>query len=137
LIHILRSRDSVAFPDGKAEMKIDNYGFGRIVIDGKTHTKDVIIYPDHVDSTWWRKEAHKLQMGDLIAALEWGPEVLIVGIGANGKMTITTEVQTYLKSKGIKLICAFTQDACRRHNEITEKNPPEAGKVVTALHLTC
>lgn len=115
-------------------MKIDEYEFGRIVIDGKTHTKDVVIYPDHVDSSWWRKEGHKLQMEDLIAVLEWGPEVLIVGIGADGMMRITPEVQTYLKSKGIKLIGAFTQDACRKHNEITEK---EGGKVVTALHLTC
>ncbi|MGR3311200.1 MAG: Mth938-like domain-containing protein [Candidatus Brocadiales bacterium] len=115
-------------------MMIDSYEFGRIVIDGKIHTSDVIIYPDHIDSGWWRKEGHKLQIEDLSAVLEWGPEALIVGIGANGMMKITKEVQTYLKSKGIKLISAVTADACRKHNEITKK----AGeKVVTALHLTC
>ncbi len=113
---------------------IDSYEFGRIVIDGKAHTSDVIIYPDHIDSGWWRKEGHKLQIEDLSSVLEWGPEVLIVGIGANGMMRITPEVQKYLKSKGIKFIGAFTPDACRKHNEITE-NARE--KVVTALHLTC
>ncbi|HHT9124588.1 MAG TPA: Mth938-like domain-containing protein [Candidatus Brocadiia bacterium] len=112
-------------------MKIDNYEFGRIVIDGKTHTSDVIIYHDHVDSSWWRKEGHKLQMEDLSAALEGSPEVLIVGTGADGMMKITKEVQTYLKSKGIKLISAVTADACKKHNEMT------GNRVVTALHLTC
>lgn len=134
MTHILRSRDSIAFHDGKVEMRIDSYEFGKVVIDGKTHTGDVIIYPDHVDSNWWRKEGHKLQIEDLSTVLKWGPEVLIIGIGANGMMRITIEVQKYLKSKGIKLIGAFTPDACRNHNEITEKN---GKKIVTALHLTC
>lgn len=115
-------------------MKVDNYEFGRIVIDGKTYTGDVIIYSNHVDSKWWRKEGHKLQMEDLSAALEGSPEVLIVGTGADGMMKIAKEVQIYLKSKGIKLISAVTTDACRKHNEITEGN---GKKVVTALHLTC
>lgn len=115
-------------------MKIDEYEFGRIVIDGKTHTSDVIIYPDHVFTNWWRKEGHKLQMEDLSTVFEWGPEVLIVGIGADGMMKITKEVQTYLKSKGIQLISAHTADACKEHNKITEEN---GKKVVTALHLTC
>lgn len=115
-------------------MKIGNYEFGRIVIGEKAYTSDVIIYPDHVDSNWWRKEGHRLQIEDLSAALEWGPEALIVGTGADGMMKITKEVQTYLKSKGIKLISAITADACRKHNELVEKN---GQKVVTALHLTC
>ena len=115
-------------------MKINDYEFGRIVIDGKTHTSDVIIYPDHIDSKWWRKEGHRLQLEDLNAALEWGPDVLIVGTGADGMMKITKEVQTYLKSKGIKLISAVTADACRKHNETIDDS---SKKVVTALHLTC
>ncbi len=115
-------------------MKIDDYEFGRVVIDGKTHTSDVIIYPDHVDSNWWRKQGHKLQIEDLSAALEGSPEVLIVGTGADGMVKITKEVQTYLKSKGIKLISAVTTDACKKHNEMTEDS---SEKVVTALHLTC
>jgi len=46
-------------------MKIDQYAFGKIVIDGKTYTSDVIIYPEKVDASWWRKEGHRLQPADL------------------------------------------------------------------------
>ena len=45
-------------------MKIDSYSFGRIVINGKTYTSDVIIFPDKVDASWWRKEGHLLQLAD-------------------------------------------------------------------------
>jgi len=33
-------------------MHISDYRFGRIVIDGKTYTSDVIVYPDRVDPSW-------------------------------------------------------------------------------------
>lgn len=35
---------------------INSYDFGRIVVDGKAYTSDVIIFPDRVNSYWWRKE---------------------------------------------------------------------------------
>ncbi len=36
-------------------MKISDYSFGNITINGETYTKDVIIYPDRIFSLWWRK----------------------------------------------------------------------------------
>jgi len=41
---------------------IEHYSFGRIVIDGKEYTKDLIIYPDKIRANWWRKEGHKLRL---------------------------------------------------------------------------
>jgi len=46
---------------------IEHYEFGHIVIRGKSYSSDVIIYPDHVDSDWWREEGHRLSPVDL-----WG-----------------------------------------------------------------
>jgi len=35
---------------------IDGYSFGRIVVEGKEYTSDLIIYPDHIQGDWWREE---------------------------------------------------------------------------------
>ena len=34
--------------------RIDHYEFGRIMIDGRQETKDLIILPDRVLRNWWR-----------------------------------------------------------------------------------
>ncbi len=46
-------------------MRITLYDFGKIVVDGETHTRDVIIHPGRVEGSWWRKEGHRLQVDDL------------------------------------------------------------------------
>ncbi len=46
-------------------MNIEHYSFGKIIINGKTYTSDVIIYPEKVDSSWWRKQGHSLYIDDL------------------------------------------------------------------------
>lgn len=113
-------------------MKIENYSFGRITINGKDYTSDVIIYPDRVDSSWWRKEGHRLQIEDLKDIIEANPEVLIVGTGAYGTMVVLQETEEYLKKKGIKLITEKTGNACDNYNKISG-----TGRVVATLHLTC
>jgi hypothetical protein len=113
-------------------MKIDYYLFGRITIDGKDYSSDVIIYPDRVDSSWWRKEGHRLDKDDLKDILESKPDVLIVGTGAYGTMVVPRETEEFLKKKGIKLIADNTKSACETFNSLSG-----SGKVVAALHLTC
>jgi hypothetical protein len=41
-------------------MKIDSYSFGRVIINGKTRTSDVIIYLNRVAAAWWQKEDYLL-----------------------------------------------------------------------------
>lgn len=113
-------------------MKIDYYSFGRITIDGKDYSSDVIIYPDRVNSSWWRKEGHRLDIEDLKDILESKPEILIVGTGAYGTMVVPGETEEFLKRKGIKLIADNTKSACETFNSLSG-----SGKVVAALHLTC
>ena len=45
--------------------RIDHYDFGRIVIDGREETRDLIILPDRVVRDWWRQEGHVLVVDDL------------------------------------------------------------------------
>ncbi len=113
-------------------MKIEHYSFGRITINGKDYSSDVIIYPDRVDPSWWRKEGHRLHIDDLKNILESKPEVLIVGTGAYGTMLVPKETEEYLRGKGIKLIADNTKSACETFNKLSD-----SGKVIAALHLTC
>ena len=111
---------------------IDSYSFGRMVIDGKTYTSDVILYPDKVDDSWWRKSGHLLQKEDLRDVIQYNPEILIVGTGAYGLMKILDEAKQFLEAEGIELISEETKEAYKIYNELKERK-----KVVAAFHLTC
>jgi hypothetical protein len=122
--------------------EIRSYHFGCIVIDGETHTKDVIILPDRVIGSWWRQEGHALHPGDLadivdlcgsaVAPSEMRPQVLIVGQGAYGRMRVTSETRQILQAAGMQLIAQPTEEACRTYNRLKEQRA-----VAAALHLTC
>ena len=115
-------------------MKIEHYSFGTITINGKTYTSDVIIYPGRVDSSWWRKEGHKLQIVDLNDVINAKPEVLVVGIGYSGLMAVPEETISYLESKGIKVHVARTKEAVDLFNNLQKKKDKVS---IAALHLTC
>jgi len=112
--------------------RIDSYRFGQIVIDGKSHSKDVIILPERVIGNWWRDEGHLLQPGDLYAVFEARPKALVVGQGAYGRMEIASKTRQALKSAGIQLISQPSSQAVQTYNELREKMA-----VAGAFHLTC
>lgn len=114
-------------------MLINSYEFGRIEIDNKCYSSDVVIYDDHVKCTWWRKEGHYLQIEDIEEILNVKPDIAIIGTGKYDTMKISNEVKGELDLRGIKAIYAITDEACKKHNEISGSGK----KVVTALHLTC
>jgi hypothetical protein len=113
-------------------MTIDKYSFGRIVINGTTYTSDVIIYPDHIDPSWWRKEGHCLHSGDLEGVLSARPDILLVGTGYSGVMRVPEETRNHLESFGIEMRAVRTTEAVTLFNELQAQR-----KVVAALHLTC
>ena len=111
---------------------IESYSFGEIVVDGRRYTSDVIIYPERVDDSWWRKQGHSLCFDDLRDIMAVRPEVLIIGCGASGVLKVPDKTREYITSQGVELIAAPTEAACRQYNELnTEK------RVVAGLHLTC
>lgn len=113
-------------------MKIEHYTFGTITIDGKTYTSDVIIYPEKVDSSWWRKQGHSLCISDLKDIIPEKPEVLVIGTGYSGAMVVPEETITYIKSKGIDIHIARTAKAVELFNRFRKDK-----KTIAALHLTC
>jgi hypothetical protein len=113
-------------------MHIDSYDFGHIVIDGKTYSQDLLIWPGHIKSDWWRAESHLLQTPDVFEALAADLQVLVVGTGAYGRMEVDRELATYLREKGIELLAKPTREACLAINQM-----PQNRRWAAALHLTC
>ncbi len=114
-------------------MNIDDYRFGRIVIDGKSHTSDVIVFPDRVRDGWWREEGHELCPADLREVVREEPEVLVVGTGASGLMRVLPKTEQCLEQQGIELRVERTPQACQTFNRLRRSGE----NVVAALHLTC
>ncbi len=113
---------------------IDSYKFGHIVIDGITYKNDVVVFLDHVQSEWWRKEGHKLQIEDILDQLkEAEPEVLVVGTGKFGLMRIGDDLKDYLDETGIRLVVENTDRAVSTYNRVVENGD----RVLGAFHLTC
>jgi len=113
-------------------MHIDGYVFGRIIIDSKTYTTDVIIYPERVDSSWWRKEGHYLNKEDLPDIVKARPDILIIGTGNMGVMQVPEGTIKYFEKQGIEVRVAKTGQAVEIFNSM-----PAGKKVIAAFHLTC
>ena len=111
---------------------IDKYKFGSITIEGKTYRSDVIIYPERVNDSWWRKEGHNLCIEDIREILDFHPEALVIGTGKPGLMKVPGGVADEIRSKGIELYVSGTEKAVRRFNELCIRK-----RTVAAFHLTC
>lgn len=114
-------------------MNITDYEFGKIAIEGKTYTSDVIIAPDKVIDSWWRKEGHSLHVEDLDEIMDAKPDLLIIGTGYYGRMDVPDKTKQYLQQQGIEVRQAKTGDAVTEFKKLQR----EYARIVAALHLTC
>ena len=111
---------------------IDSYQTGEVVVDGEPYTEDLILLPDRVLPNWRREDGHLLRLGDLRAALDEMPEVLIIGTGANQCMRVAEEVTAHTREADIELLVFDTRGACHTFNALIGRR-----RAVAALHLTC
>ena len=114
-------------------MRISDYEFGRIAIADKTYTSDVIVVPEQVIDSWWRKEGHNLQIEDLDDIVKAKPDMLIIGTGYYGRMQVPDKTKQYLEEQGIEFLQAKTRDAVTEFNQLQK----EYARIVAALHLSC
>jgi hypothetical protein len=113
-------------------MKIDSFSFGIISIGGTTYTSDVIVYPDRVQSPWLREEEHRPQIIEFADIVKAEPEILVIGTGYAGVLSVADQIRNYLTSKGIEVRVEKTKVAVDLYNSLRETE-----KVVAALHVTC
>ena len=111
--------------------RIDHYEFGRIVVDGREETKDLIVLPGRVVRNWWRRDGHGLVLDDLVEVLEELPPHLVVGTGADGRMRPDPDTLRRLQQRGVTVEALPTGQAVRRVGEL------DPAGTAAALHLTC
>jgi hypothetical protein len=111
--------------------RIDHYEFGRIVVDGREETSDLIILPDRVVRNWWRQQGHALMIDDLREVWDELPSRLVVGTGAAGRMRPDPSTIQQLQDRGVTVETLPTSQAVRRFGEL------DPARTAAALHLTC
>lgn len=110
---------------------IDDYRFGRIVIDGQEHTKDVIVLPTRIYPEWWRRDGHSLATEDLDDVIDELPAHVVVGAGAQGRLVPEQSAVADLQARGHTVEVLPTGEAVKRYREL------DPGVTAAALHLTC
>ncbi|MFP4484180.1 MAG: MTH938/NDUFAF3 family protein [Spirochaetaceae bacterium] len=114
-------------------MTVDEYTFGRIVIDGKRYDNDVIIEKGVIrprnkkPSKKWKGEFGHTPLSPA-EDIPWSAGHLVVGTGAEGMLPIMEEVKEEAKRRGVTLASMPTEEA------ISCINDPDTNLI---LHLTC
>ncbi len=117
---------------------IDRFQFGRMVIGHKTFTSDLIIFPDgKIQDSWWRTRGHFLELNDIISIVNTGPDIIIIGTGAAGRMkvdpTLFDRIKDMTANPAVQLTCKPTDQAVKEYHTAVR-----AGKKTSAgFHLTC
>ncbi|MGB9675254.1 MAG: MTH938/NDUFAF3 family protein [Candidatus Nanoarchaeia archaeon] len=117
-------------------IKIDNFIYGCITINGKDYKEDVYIFPNGTITT--RKcslegKTHLEVSADELTLLSKDePEAIIIGTGKHGGLSLSQEAINLCREKGIKIEAFVTQKAANRFNWYVEKGKKVAG----LFHIT-
>ena len=111
---------------------IQEYEFGKIVVEQTSYEHDIMIHNKEVKS-WWRLEGHRVDPRDLQWIIECSPKSLVIGTGYSGLMSVPAETVEYLKKRGLEVLSAPSKKAVKIFNDWSLKGE----NVALAIHLTC
>ena len=112
---------------------IDEYAFGRIVVEGRRYADDIKIIQGRIISEWWRKSGHTVEIDDVKDLLNPKPDILVIGKGEPGLMRSAASLRAWLDENHVQLIEERTSRAVETFNRLRKE-----GKNISAgFHLTC
>jgi hypothetical protein len=116
-------------------VRIENFSFGSIDIDGRTYTQDVVLDRGKVRKR--RKAASKRyrdSYGHTPLSVEeeipWGCRRLVIGTGAAGALPVMDAVKAEANRRKVELVLAPT----RRAIDILSTDADDTNAI---LHITC
>ncbi len=126
------------------EGPIQEVSWGRFVINGVEHYKtadgrivgagkDIRLIGDEV-SSWSERKGHRLEKHMVTGIFDKDIEILVIGNGFYGALTVPQRIIDYIKSRGIKeVIVRRTPEACEIYNQLYARG----AKVALLAHGTC
>ena len=122
---------------------IEHYSWGKFIILGEEHSedgdvtvgkgKDIILFNNKVKE-WKKRKGHNLTKEMVEDAIDKEADILIIGNGADGALSVSRKVIDYIQDQGIKkVIVEKTPEACAEYNKLYHKGK----KVVLLAHGTC
>ena len=113
---------------------IEKCGFGKMKIDGRVYSSDLMILPGGEIADGWRRiSGHRLVLEDIQSLLKARPGIIVAGTGIYGRMRIEPALEAYLTDGGIELIAQPTKSAAKTYNDLLGGAKSVAG----CFHLTC
>jgi len=117
-------------------MRIDEYEFGRVVIDGAEYERDVVIDRGRILKR--KKGPSKKRKGEFghtpLTADEdipWKAQRLWIGTGAYGRLPVADDVVEEARRRGVELVMKTTPEVVKLINE----GLPDSTNLI--LHVTC
>ncbi len=117
--------------------KIDRMGFGWIIVNGKKHRHDVVIFPSGAvkkrKGGFLMFGSHTFKREEFEELFKEKMDVLIVGTGTNGVAKISEDAKSVIDKAKVELMVLPSQEAVEKFNELIQ-----CGKKVGAIiHVTC
>ena len=117
-------------------MRIQDFSFGSVQIDGKTYEHDVVIDRGEIKKRK-KKPSKKFrdEFGHTPISIEeeipWKCRQLIIGSGVTGALPVMEDVRRKAEKKGVELIILRTPEALERLKK------ESTGDTNAILHVTC
>ncbi len=105
---------------------IDEYKFGMFKIDGKKYYDDVKILNNRIKL--WECHSRVITSTDIDELLVTNPQVIIIGLGAGGLISVADDVRDTLRMRKIAFFAEKNLKACDLYNKALRE-----GKRVAAI----
>jgi len=117
--------------------KIDKMGFGWIMVDGRKHRHDIVIFPNGEVK---RRRGGILMFGSHLFKLKEFKELckheidaLVIGTGTDDIAKISEDAEKFMESRKITLIELPSEKAIQKFNQLIRNGK----KVAAIIHVTC
>lgn len=114
-------------------MNIDHFEFGKIIIDSKVYTNDLVIHKGKLKKRQKKaSKKYRSQFGHTPVSVDekipWDCQTLVIGSGYYGSLPVMDEVHEKARKLGVELVIKTTPEALLHINESNTN---------LILHLTC
>jgi hypothetical protein len=117
--------------------RIDRTEFGSITIDGEDYDRDVIIRLSGKVKKRQKKlskevygTSHIISQAEAMQVYQEGAELLIIGAGQHGLVSLSDEAASYLQQQQCRVLLSPMKEAIQAWNEAE-------GAVIGLFHVTC